>query len=85
MNNTISNAFKDKNGATRYTHIKVGRDENYFTNDRLNGDNNYTANDICEMVEFLVDNIYAVLWTAFSTASWHSYGKKLCLINKLIK
>ena len=24
----------------------------------LNGDNKYTANDICKMVEFLVDNIY---------------------------
>ena len=25
MNNIINNAFKHKNGATRYTHIKVGR------------------------------------------------------------
>ena len=24
----------------------------------LNGDNKYTANDICKMIEFLVDNIY---------------------------
>ena len=24
----------------------------------LNGDNKYTANDICKMTEFLVDNIY---------------------------
>ena len=27
-------------------------------NSRLNGDNKYTANDICKMIEFLVDNIY---------------------------
>ena len=26
--------------------------------DPLNGDNKYTANDICKMIEFLVDNIY---------------------------
>ena len=58
MNNTINNAFKHKNGATRYTHIKLGRNESYFTNDPLNGDNKYTANDICQMIEFLVDNIY---------------------------
>ena len=58
MNRIINNAFKYKNGATRYTHIKVGRNKSYFTSDPLNGDNKYTANDICKMVEFLVDNIY---------------------------
>ena len=39
MNNIINNAFKHKNGATRYTHIKVGRNKSYFTSDPLNGDN----------------------------------------------
>ena len=58
MNNIINNAFKRKNGATRYTHIKVGRNKSYFTSDPLNGDNKYTANDICKMIEFLMDNIY---------------------------
>ena len=58
MNNIINNAFKHKNGATRYTHIKVGRNKSYFTSDPLNGDNKYTANDICKMTEFLMDNIY---------------------------
>ena len=58
MNNIINNAFKHKNGATRYTHIKVGRNKSYFTSDPLNGDNKYTTNDICKMIEFLVDNIY---------------------------
>ena len=58
MNNIINNAFKHKNGATRYTHIKGGRNKSHFTSDPLNGDNKYTANDICKMIEFLVDNIY---------------------------
>ena len=57
-NSIINDAFKYKNGATRYTHIKVGRNKSYFTSDPLNGDNKYTANDICKMIEFLVDNIY---------------------------
>ena len=60
MNSIINNSFKHKNGATRYTHIKVGRNKNYFTSDPLNGDNKYTANDICKMTEFLVDNIYVM-------------------------
>ena len=58
MNNIINNAFKYKNGATQYTHIKVGRNKCYFTSDPLNSNNKYTANDISEMIEFLVDNIY---------------------------
>ena len=59
MNNIINNAFKHKNGATRYTHIKVHRNKSCFTSDPLNGDNKYTAKDIRKMIEFLVDNIYA--------------------------
>ena len=58
MNSIINNAFKYKNGATRYTHIKVGRNKSYFTSDPLNGDNKYTANDICKMIEFFMDNIH---------------------------
>ena len=58
MSSIINNAFKYKNGATQYTHIKVVRNKSYFTSDPLNGDNKYTANDICKMIEFLVDNIY---------------------------
>ena len=58
MNSIINNTFKHKNGATRYTHIKVCRNKSYFTSDPLNGDNKYTANDICKMIEFFVDNIY---------------------------
>ena len=51
----INNTFKH---TTRYTHIKVGRNKSYITNDPLNGDNKYTANDICKMIEFFMDNIY---------------------------
>ena len=58
MNNIVSNCFQHKNGAPRYTHIKVGRSESCFANDPLNGDNKYTADYICNMIEFLVDNIY---------------------------
>ena len=52
MDNMINNAFKHKDRTTRYTHIKVGRNKSYFTNNPLNSDNKYTANDICKMIEF---------------------------------
>ena len=58
MNNIINDAFKHKNGATRYTHIKVGKSKSCFTSDPLNGDNKYIANDICKLTEFSVDNTY---------------------------
>ena len=66
MNNIIKDAFKHKNGATWYIHIKVGRNKSYFTNDPLNGDNKYTASGICKMIEFwwitymlgLVDSLF---------------------------
>ena len=48
MNSIINNAFKYKNGATRYTHVKVGRIKSYFTSDPLNGDNKYTTNETTE-------------------------------------
>ena len=50
--------LKHKNGPTQYTHIKVRRDISYFTSDPLNGDNKYTAKDICKMIEFFVDNTH---------------------------
>ena len=52
MNSIINNTFKYKHGATRYTHIKFFRNKSHFTSDPLNGDNKYTANDICKMIEF---------------------------------
>ena len=66
MNNIINNAFKQKKiGATRYTYIKAGRNKSYFTSDPLNGDNKYTASDICKMIEFtymlgLVDSFFDI-------------------------
>ena len=32
MNNIINNAFEHENGATRYTHIRVGRNKSYVIN-----------------------------------------------------
>ena len=48
-----------KDGSVRYTHIKVTRVQGYFTPDINGGCNNmYTADNICKMIEFLIDNIF---------------------------
>ena len=59
ISNLAHNAFRKKDGSVRYTHIKVTRAKGYFTHD-LNGggDGMYTADNICRMIEFLIDNIF---------------------------
>ena len=58
----IHNSFKRRNGSNRYTHIKITSGNGYFI-DTINpgGDNLYTADQICRMVEFLIDNIFVKL------------------------
>ena len=54
-----NNAFRKKDGSVRYTHIKVTRAKGYFTHDiNGGGDNMYTADNICKMIEFLIDDIF---------------------------
>ena len=54
----LHNSFKRRDGSNRYTHIKITSGKGYFI-DIINpgGDNLYTADQICRMVEFLIDNI----------------------------
>ena len=53
------NSFKRRDGSNRYTHIKITSGKGYFVdNISPGGDNLYTADQICRMVEFLIDNIF---------------------------
>ena len=55
----IHNSLKRRNGSNRYTHIKITSGKGYFIDTiNLGGDNLYTADQICRMVEFLIDNIF---------------------------
>ena len=55
----IHNSFKRRNGSNRCTRIEITNGKGYFT-DTISpgGDNLYTADQICRMVEFLIDNIF---------------------------
>ena len=45
------------------------------------GDSMYTADNICKMIEFLIDDIFcAVWWTSFPSGNWNSNGNQLCSI-----
>ena len=59
ITNLVHNAFRKKDGSVRYIRIKVTRAKEYFTHD-INGDGDgmYTADNICKMIEFLIENIF---------------------------
>ena len=59
ISNIAHNALRKKDGSVRYSHIKATRAKEYFTYD-INGsrDNMYTADNICKMIDFLIDNIF---------------------------
>ena len=49
ISNLVHNAFRKKDGSVRNTHIKIIYGGGY---------NMYTADNICKMIEFLIDNIF---------------------------
>ena len=62
ISNLVHNVFRKKDGSVRYTHIKVTRAKGYFIHDiNGGGDNMYTADIICKMIEFLIGNIFMQL------------------------
>ena len=59
ISSLVHNAFRKKDGSVRYTYVKVTRARGYFSHDiNGGGDNIYTADNICKMIEFLIDNIF---------------------------
>ena len=74
ISNLVHNAFRRKGGSVRYTHVKVTKSIGFFTHDiNGGGDNMYTADNICQMVELLIDNIFVQL----PSSNWNSSGNKL--------
>ena len=55
----VHNTFRKKDGSVRCTDIKITTFKGCSTHD-INGgrDNMYTANNICTMIELLIDNIF---------------------------
>ena len=59
ISNLVHNAFGGRDGSVACTHIGVTGAQAYFTHDiDGGGDNMYTADNICKMIEFLIDNIF---------------------------
>ena len=56
----IRNSFLHKNGNRRYKYLVLGRKGPYFVKKHSNSKSKYTEEDIINMLEFLVDNIFVV-------------------------
>ena len=56
----IRNSFIHKNGNRRYKFLVLGREGPYFVKEHSDLKNKYTEDDIVNMLEFLVDNIFVV-------------------------
>ena len=56
----IKNSFFCKNGSRRYKYLVVNKQTNttYFVKEYSNASAKYTENDIINMINFLIDNIY---------------------------
>ena len=56
----IRNSFIHKNGNHRCKFLILGRERPYFVKEHSDSKNKYTEDDIVNMLEFLVDNIFVV-------------------------
>ena len=56
----IRNSFIHKNGNRRYKFLVLGREGPYFVKEHSDSKNKYTEDDIVNMLEFLVDNIFVI-------------------------
>ena len=56
----IRNSFIHKNGNRRYKFLVLGHEGPYFVKEHSDSKNKYTEDDIINILEFLVDNIFVV-------------------------
>ena len=78
----VHNSLKKKDGSTHYTHIKVGQRRGYFINSIIGSEEKmYTADQIYNMIDFLVDNTFVKFGGASISSSYSNrYGNNLCSI-----
>ena len=75
----VYNSFKKKDGSTRYTYIKVGQRKGYFINSiNGGGEKLYTADQMCNIIDFLVDNI-SVKFGGYLVKLWESLWERILL------
>ena len=54
----VNQTFLYKNGSRIYKHLVVNGDGTFFTNEETSAGKKYDEILICQMIDFLTDNIY---------------------------
>ena len=54
----VNQTFLYKNGCRRYKHLVVNGDRTFFINKETSAGKKYNETLICQMIDFLIDNIY---------------------------
>ena len=54
----VRQCFFKKTGTRRYKYLVIGRDMTYFVKYHSDSDKKYSEDDICNMIDFLIDNIF---------------------------
>ena len=52
--------FSKKNGTQRYQCLVTGRDKSYFVKSHSKSNNNYKQDEIIQILDFLIDNIFVM-------------------------
>ena len=60
LSDIIKGAFFHKNGRRRYKYLVIHPLGNYFVREHTDSTNKYTEDDIIQMLNFLIDNIFVV-------------------------
>ena len=55
---SVNQTFLNKNGSRRYKHLVVNEGGTFFTNEETSAGKKYDETLICQMIDFLTDNIY---------------------------
>ena len=54
----VNQTFLYKNGSRRYKHLVVTGDRTFLTNEETSAGKKYDETLICQLIDFLIDNIY---------------------------
>ena len=54
----VNQTFLYKNESRRYKHLVVNGDRTFFTTEETSAGKKYDETLICQMIDFLIDNIY---------------------------
>ena len=58
MHTLVNQTFLHKNASRRYKRLVVNGDRTFFTSEETSAGKKYNETLICQMIDFLIDNIY---------------------------